>query len=45
MTWLLFIVYIVEMIVVLGGSFEFEKTHNPEIIVRPSDNDQIPEVT
>lgn len=30
---------------ILAGSMEFEKTHNSEIIERPSDNEEIPAVS
>lgn len=29
---------------ILGSSFEFEKSYNPEIIERPTDNTEIPQV-
>ena len=29
---------------ILGGSMEFEKSHNSEIAERPSDNEEIPMV-
>lgn len=29
---------------VLGASFEFDKSNNPEIIERPSDNEEVPQV-
>lgn len=30
---------------ILGSSFEFEKSSNPEIIERPTDNVEMPQVT
>jgi hypothetical protein len=33
------------VIMILAGSMEFEKGHNPEICERPSDNDEIPAVS
>ena len=29
---------------VLAASFEFEKSHNSEIVERPSDNEEVPQV-
>ncbi len=29
---------------ILGASFEFERNHNPEIVERPSDNVEIPQL-
>ena len=29
---------------VLGASFEFDKSHNSEIVERPSDNEEVPPV-
>lgn len=29
---------------VLGASFEFDKSHNSEIVERPSDNEEVPVV-
>ena len=29
---------------VLAGSFEFDKFHNTEIVERPSDNEEVPQV-
>ena len=36
--------YITEVIMVLAASFEFEKSHNSEIVERPSDNEEVPQV-
>ena len=33
-----------EVIMVLAASFEFEKSHNSEIVERPSDNEEVPQV-
>ena len=33
-----------KMIMVLGASYEFEKRHNPEIVERLSDNEEVPAV-
>jgi len=33
-----------EVIMVLGASFEFDKSHNSEIVERPSDNEEVPPV-
>ena len=30
---------------VLAASFEFEKSHNSEIVERPSDNEEVPQVS
>lgn len=32
------------VIMVLAGSFEFDKFHNAEIVERPSDNEEVPMV-
>ena len=32
------------VIMILGGSMEFEKGHNPEVVERPTDNEEIPTV-
>ena len=40
-----FIDYFPGVIMILGASFEFEKTHNSEVVVRESDNEQIPAVS
>ena len=37
-------IFITEVIMVLGASFEFDKSNNPEIIERPSDNEEVPQV-
>ena len=29
---------------VLGGSFEFDRMHNQQIVERPSDNEEVPQV-
>lgn len=31
-------------IMVLGASFEFDKFHNKDIVERPSDNEEVPQV-
>ena len=31
-------------VMILAASFEFEKNHNSEVVVRPSDNEEIPPV-
>ena len=32
------------VVMVLAGSFEFDKFHNQEITERPSDNEEVPQV-
>lgn len=39
------IFYLSGVLMILGGSLEFEKGHNREIQERPSDNIELPEVT
>jgi translocation protein SEC63 len=33
-----------KIIMVLGASFEFEKKHNADIVIRLSDNEEVPAV-
>ena len=30
---------------ILSGAFEFEKSHNSEVVNRPSDNEELPPVS
>ena len=30
---------------ILSGAFEFEKSHNSEVVSRPSDNEELPPVS
>ena len=38
------VLLVVGVLMILGASFEFDQRHNNEIILRPSDNEDIPRV-
>lgn len=37
-------IFLIGVVMVLAGSFEFDKFHNQEITERPSDNEEVPQV-